>query len=109
MTARDVLNLPFVIVIRAYQVTLGPFMAGQCRFEPTCSHYALGAYRAHGPVRGTWLTVRRLARCHPFGGSGLDPVPLGSDRGGSGGAGREALASGTNLQGHEQTPGGGPA
>ncbi len=109
MRARDVLNLPFVLVIRAYQVTLGPFMTGQCRFVPTCSHYALGAYRMHGPVRGTWLTVRRLSRCHPFGGSGLDPVPLplGGEEGER--EGREPRASGTNLLGHEQTPGGGPA
>lgn len=81
---------PFVLVIRLYQVTLGPLMGGHCRFVPTCSRYALEAYRVHGAVRGTWLTVRRLGRCHPLGGGGYDPVPLreevrkGQDRRGRG-------------------------
>jgi putative membrane protein insertion efficiency factor len=48
-----------------------------CRFDPTCSAYALGALEAHGAVRGSWLTLRRLVRCHPWGGQGWDPVPHG--------------------------------
>lgn len=64
-----------VLAIRGYQVTLGPLMGGHCRFEPTCSHYAIDAYREWGPLRGTWLTLRRILRCHPFGGSGYDPAP----------------------------------
>lgn len=67
---------PFILGIRAYQVTLAPLMSGHCRFLPTCSNYALEAYRVHGPLRGTWLTARRLLRCHPWGGHGYDPVPL---------------------------------
>ena len=66
---------PFLAAIYLYRFTLGPVMGGQCRFMPTCSQYALDAYRAHGPVRGSWLTLRRLARCHPLGGQGYDPVP----------------------------------
>lgn len=66
---------PFILMIRVYQVTLGHFMGGHCRFIPSCSHYALEAYREHGAGRGSWLTLRRLLRCHPFGGSGFDPVP----------------------------------
>jgi putative membrane protein insertion efficiency factor len=62
-------------LIRVYQWTLSPFMGGHCRFHPTCSVYAEGAYRTWGPWRGTWLTIRRLARCHPLGGHGFDPVP----------------------------------
>lgn len=62
-------------MIYAYRVTLGPLLGGQCRFLPTCSQYALDAYRAHNPLRATWLTLRRLGRCHPLGGSGYDPVP----------------------------------
>ncbi len=64
-----------IFAVRGYQVALGPLMGGQCRFHPSCSYYAIEAYREWGPVKGTWLTVRRLARCHPFGGSGVDLVP----------------------------------
>ncbi len=71
--------VPFVVLIRAYQFTLSPLLGGQCRFEPSCSRYSLEAYREHGAIRGTWLTVRRLLRCHPFGPSGYDPVPLAKD------------------------------
>ena len=74
--ARWWLTLPFVAAIRAYQAVLSPLMGGHCRFVPTCSEYALEAYRVHGPLRGTWLTLRRLGRCQPFGGAGFDPVPL---------------------------------
>jgi len=66
--------------IRAYRFLVSPLMPGHCRFTPSCSHYALGALDQHGPVKGLWLTVRRLARCHPIswlgGSSGFDPVPL---------------------------------
>lgn len=72
------LSFPFIAAIRAYQLTIGPFFAGRCRFDPSCSHYAIGAYRTHGPVRGTWLTARRLLRCHPFCEGGYDPVPAAS-------------------------------
>jgi putative membrane protein insertion efficiency factor len=68
-------SLPFELVIRAYQITLSPFVGGQCRFYPTCSHYGLDAYRAHGVLRGTLLTARRILRCHPFTRGGYDPVP----------------------------------
>jgi len=67
--------LPFIVLIRAYQLTLSPFIGGHCRFQPTCSHYALEAYRTANPLYATWLTLRRLLRCHPFGGSGWDPPP----------------------------------
>lgn len=66
---------PFIAAVRVYQVTLGHFMGGHCRFIPSCSHYAIDAYREHGAARGSWLTLRRLLRCHPLGGSGFDPVP----------------------------------
>lgn len=69
--------LPFVILIRAYQATLRPFLGGQCRFYPTCSDYGLEAYRQHGAWRGTWLTLGRIWRCRPWGGRGYDPVPPG--------------------------------
>ena len=64
-----------VLLVRAYQFTLGPWVGGRCRFHPSCSEYAIEAYQAHGVLRGTWLTARRLARCPPLGGHGFDPVP----------------------------------
>jgi uncharacterized protein len=72
----SVLSVPFEWAIRVYQVTLSAWVGGQCRFYPTCSHYGLEAYRRHGVVRGTWLTARRVLRCHPFSRGGYDPVPL---------------------------------
>jgi uncharacterized protein len=62
-------------VVRFYQLALSPFFGGSCRFVPSCSVYAADAIREHGALRGSLLAARRLAKCHPFGGSGLDPVP----------------------------------
>lgn len=61
--------------VRGYQVLLGPLLGGHCRFTPSCSFYALEALRRHGAWRGGRLTLRRLGRCHPWGGSGEDRVP----------------------------------
>lgn len=69
--------LPFLFAIRVYWLTLSPIIGGQCRFEPTCSRYSAEAYRRYGAARGTWLTARRILRCHPFHPGGYDPVPLG--------------------------------
>ena len=60
---------------RAYKLTLSPLIGNQCRFLPTCSDYGRDALLDHGPVRGGYLTLRRLCRCNPWGGSGYDPVP----------------------------------
>ncbi|MFQ6553428.1 membrane protein insertion efficiency factor YidD [Aestuariibius insulae] len=64
--------------IRAYRLVLSPWVGHGCRFQPTCSVYALEALQRHGGLKGGWLTLRRLSRCHPWGGSGIDNVP-GSD------------------------------
>lgn len=64
-----------LVAIRAYQLLLSPFAGGACRFEPSCSEYATAAVREHGAWRGLVLAVRRVARCHPLGHSGFDPVP----------------------------------
>jgi putative membrane protein insertion efficiency factor len=61
--------------IRVYRATLSPLFATSCRYYPTCSHYGEEAIRRHGALRGGWLTIKRLARCTPFGGRGYDPVP----------------------------------
>jgi hypothetical protein len=62
-------------LIRAYQLLISPLLRPSCRYLPTCSDYAAEAIGTHGALYGTWLTLRRLARCHPWGGDGYDPVP----------------------------------
>ncbi len=64
-----------IAAIRAYQVVLSPLMPASCRYQPTCSEYAITAVRRFGALRGTWVAARRLGRCHPFGSHGYDPVP----------------------------------
>lgn len=64
-----------ILLVRAWQNGPSLVLPPACRFEPSCSAYAAEALRRHGAGRGTWLTLRRLARCHPFGGHGYDPVP----------------------------------
>lgn len=64
-----------IAAVRLYQLALSPFLPPACRFEPSCSHYAIDALRLHGAGRGLLLTVRRIARCRPGGGMGFDPVP----------------------------------
>lgn len=66
---------PFIALIRLYQLILSPLLGPSCRFTPTCSQYALEAFRKYGPIKGLWLTARRIVRCHPWGGHGEDPVP----------------------------------
>ena len=61
--------------VRAYRLTFSPLVGHNCRYLPSCSAYALEALERHGALRGGWLTLRRIARCHPFGGSGIDNVP----------------------------------
>ncbi|MFM7179386.1 MAG: membrane protein insertion efficiency factor YidD [Bacteroidota bacterium] len=62
-------------LVRLYRSMLSPYLPPACRYNPTCSAYALEALQRHGAWRGSWLTLRRLARCHPLGGHGHDPVP----------------------------------
>ena len=62
-------------MIRLYQVTLSPFIGRACRYTPTCSNYGIEAIRKHGPFKGSWLTLKRVLSCNPWGGSGYDPVP----------------------------------
>ncbi|MRX51458.1 membrane protein insertion efficiency factor YidD [Paracoccus sp. S-4012] len=71
-----ILSLP----VHAYRLLLSPWLGHGCRFQPTCSAYALEALATHGGLRGGWLTLRRLARCNPWGGHGYDPVPRPRER-----------------------------
>ncbi len=61
--------------VRGYRLILSPWLGWSCRYQPTCSQYALDALESHGALRGGWLALRRIARCNPWGGSGYDPVP----------------------------------
>lgn len=64
-----------VLLVRGYQGIVSPWLAPRCRFHPSCSSYAIEALQQHGALRGMWLTLRRLGRCHPFHPGGHDPVP----------------------------------
>lgn len=64
-----------ILPVRFYQKFISPLTPPSCRFTPTCSQYAIEAITKHGPIKGLWLAVRRVLRCHPGGGSGYDPVP----------------------------------
>jgi putative membrane protein insertion efficiency factor len=66
---------PLIGLVLIYRFAISPWLGNNCRFEPSCSAYALEALRTHGAFRGSVLAVRRIARCHPWGGTGYDPVP----------------------------------
>jgi len=84
-----ILSLPIWI----YRYAISPILPPSCRFEPTCSTYALEALQTHGPLRGTWLAVRRVSRCHPWSEGGYDPVPAGREGKCSGGCSGKSLAT----------------
>ncbi|HSK38384.1 MAG TPA: membrane protein insertion efficiency factor YidD [Arenibaculum sp.] len=94
--------------ITAYQWTLSPFVGRHCRYLPTCSVYAKEAIEQYGALRGGWLAVKRIGRCHPWGGSGYDPVPRvscphhGHGAGGHGAGGHET--GGADRQGARRWP-----
>ena len=72
---RDLPARLMLAALRVYKLLLSPLYPGACRFLPSCSDYAATAIREHGALKGAWLAVRRLSRCHPYGGSGVDAVP----------------------------------
>lgn len=65
----------FALPVRGYRLVFSPWVGHSCRYQPTCSAYALEALQRHGGLKGAWLTLRRILRCNPFGGSGIDNVP----------------------------------
>lgn len=65
----------FSLPVRAYRLVFSPWVGHNCRYQPTCSAYALEALERHGAIKGVYLTLRRIGRCHPWGGTGYDPVP----------------------------------
>lgn len=72
---RRLLSELLILPVRFYRAAISPLFPPCCRFTPSCSEYTIEALRVHGPFRGTWLALRRILRCHPWGGSGYDPVP----------------------------------
>ena len=70
-----VLNYFLIVPIKLYQILLSPLIGPSCRFNPTCSNYAIEAINKHGPFKGLWLAIKRISKCHPWGDSGHDPVP----------------------------------
>ena len=75
---RFIVKLPanfLILLIKIYQFTLSPFIGRNCRYTPTCSNYGIEAIRKYGAIKGGWLTIKRVASCNPWGGSGYDPVP----------------------------------
>ena len=73
--AKKILILPLVGLVRFYQIFISPLLGSNCRFTATCSNYMLEALEVHGLIKGLYLGVKRIFRCHPWGGSGYDPVP----------------------------------
>lgn len=72
---KKLLILPLILLIKVYQFFISPLLPGVCRYRPTCSQYMIEALRTHGLVKGLYLGIKRILRCHPWGGSGYDPVP----------------------------------
>ncbi len=72
---KSLLAKPLIWLVRGYQLLISPFVPPSCRFHPTCSHYAIEALQKHGALKGAWLAVRRIVRCHPWHPGGHDPVP----------------------------------
>ena len=72
---KNILILPFILLVRFYQAAISPFTPATCRFEPTCSSYTNQALEKYGLFKGGWLAIKRILSCHPWGKSGYDPVP----------------------------------
>lgn len=70
-----ILIFPLVVLIKFYQLAISPWLGKNCRYQPTCSHYTLEALKVHGIFKGSYLGIKRILSCHPWGGSGYDPVP----------------------------------
>ncbi len=70
-----IFNFILILPIKLYQILISPFLGPSCRFNPTCSQYSIEAIQKYGPIKGSWLSIIRISKCHPWGKSGHDPVP----------------------------------
>jgi putative membrane protein insertion efficiency factor len=77
---KKILIAPFLFIIRIYQYAISPLFPSTCRYQPTCSYYSVEALKRHGLFYGGWLAIKRIFSCHPYGGSGFDPVPEKQDK-----------------------------
>ena len=75
-----IITSPLILLIRGYQLIISPLLGSNCRFMPTCSEYAMESLKAHGVIKGTFLAVKRIGKCHPWGGHGYDPIPNKMDK-----------------------------
>ncbi|OUU01459.1 MAG: membrane protein insertion efficiency factor YidD [Bacteroidetes bacterium MED-G17] len=75
MNWKQIIRKIFILPIKLYQLLLSPILPNACRFTPTCSRYSVEAILKHGIIKGTWLSIKRISRCHPWGSHGHDPVP----------------------------------
>lgn len=71
----QILAVPFILLIKIYQLFVSPLFPSSCRYTPTCSHYTAEALKKYGLFKGGWFGIKRILRCHPWGGNGYDPVP----------------------------------
>lgn len=72
---KKIIIAPFIFLIRFYKIAISPLLGNNCRYHPTCSSYMIEALQVHGLIKGLYLGTKRILRCHPWGGSGYDPVP----------------------------------
>ncbi|WP_114759178.1 membrane protein insertion efficiency factor YidD [Flavobacterium sp. AG291] len=75
MKLKSLLTAPFIALVRFYQIAISPVLPAACRYSPTCSQYTIEALQLHGLIKGSWLSIKRILSCNPWGGSGYDPVP----------------------------------
>tara|TARA_B100000965_G_scaffold295578_1_gene253742 strand:+ start:320 stop:562 length:243 start_codon:yes stop_codon:yes gene_type:complete len=75
-----IVTLPLILLIRGYQLIISPLLGSNCRFIPTCSEYAIESLKGHGVIKGTFLTLKRVGKCHPWGSHGYDPIPTKMDK-----------------------------
>lgn len=80
ISVNRILAFPFILLVKIYQWVISPLLPNSCRHVPTCSQYTIEAIREWGPLKGSWLGLKRLSKCHPWGAHGYDPVPRKKDR-----------------------------
>lgn len=72
---KQFLVAPFIFLVKCYQYAISPYIPASCRYSPTCSHYTIEALKKHGLLKGSWLSIKRIISCNPWGGKGFDPLP----------------------------------